>query len=139
MFFFFLGAREAFDSPELERFARALDTAQTRYPGMTVAMLTALLRIGMMPSREGDVVSISDIVARSPGHKYPTVARQIDLLGDGNDRSPGLGLIEKQTDERDRRIRYVAISERGRQLLYELDLVLAPSLLDRVSGTAADQ
>ena len=130
MFFFFLGAREAFDSPELERFANALETTQIRYPGMTMPMLATLLRIGMSPVREGDVVSVSDIVARSPGQKYPTIARQLDLLGEGNEKASGLGLVEKQPDLKDRRIRYVAISERGKQLLYELDLILAPALLD---------
>ena len=45
MFFFFSGAREAFDSPELERLAKALETAQTRYPNMTMGMLGTLLRL----------------------------------------------------------------------------------------------
>lgn len=130
MFFFLLGAREAFDSPELERFANALETAQLRCPGMTMAMLATLLRIGMSPVREGDVVSVSDIVARSPGQKYPTIARQLDLLGTGHGKTSGLGLVEKQADLKDRRVRYVAISKRGKQLLYELDLILAPALLD---------
>lgn len=138
MFFFFLGAREAIESPELERFARALETAQLRYPGMTMAMLSTLLRIGMTPSQEGDVVSVSDIVTRSPGQKYPTIARQLDLLGAGHSKTTGLGLVEKQADVEDRRIRHVAISEQGKQLLYELDLILAPTLLDGLRPKAHD-
>lgn len=130
MFFFFLGAREAFESPELERFARALEIAQLRCPGMTLGMLSTLLRVGMTPTREGEHVSVSDIVTNSPGQKYPTVARQIDLLGEGNGKSPGPGLIEKRPDPDNRRIRYVAISERGKLLLHELDFILAPKLLD---------
>jgi len=125
MFFFFLGAQEAFDSPGLDRLAKALDHAQLRYPSLTISMLSMLLRIGMMPKKPGEYISVSDIVAGHPGQKYPTVARQIDLLA-GNDKSPGLGLIEKSVDPKDRRGRFVAISEGGKLLLSELDLILAP-------------
>jgi DNA-binding MarR family transcriptional regulator len=137
MFFLSFGAREAFDSPQLERFAQALETAQVRYPNLTLGMLSTLFRIGMIPSRPGQLVSISDLVIRSPGQKYPTIARQLDLLGEGHGKTPGLGLIEKQVDADDRRVRYVAISERGKLLLYELDLILAPNLLERIGRTSA--
>lgn len=130
MFFFFLGALEEFDSPSLERFAQALETAQNRYPGMTLAMMTTLLAVAQAPAKPGHRVSVSDIVERSTKLKYPTIARQLELLGDGNTDRPGLGLIDKQTDPADRRLRYVALSARGKALLYELDLILTPNLLD---------
>lgn len=129
MFFFFLGAPEAFDSPSLERFARALETAQNRYPGMTLAMMTTLLTVAQAPAKAGHLVSVSDIVERSTKLKYPTIARQLELLGDGNVTRPGLGLIDKQADPVDRRLRYVALSDRGKELLYELDRALNPGLL----------
>jgi DNA-binding MarR family transcriptional regulator len=89
---------------------------------MTLSMPSTLLRIGLTPSAKGDTVSVSDVVAQSSNQKYPTIARQIDLLGEA-----GLGLVEKQSDETDRRVRYVAISARGKLLLQELDFILAPS------------
>ena len=91
----------------------------------------------MIPSQKGELVSISNVVARSPGQKYPTIARQLDLLGEGNGKVPGLGLIEKQADIDDRRVRYVAVSAKGKLLLYELDLILAPNLLDGVGRNSA--
>ena len=127
MFFFFLGAPDRFDSPSLERFAQALETTQFNYPGMTLAMLTTLLAVARAPTGAGDFVSVSDIADRSSMLKYPTIARQLDLLGDGNVTRPGLGLVDKQTDPLDRRLRYVALSSRGRELLYELDRALNPS------------
>jgi len=139
MFFFFIGAREALDSPELDRFARALETIQARYPSMTMPMLATLLRIGTLPAREGDLATVSDVAARSPGQKYPTIARQIDLLGDGNGRSSGLRLLEKRADDHDGRVRYVAVSERGRQLLQELTVILAPTLFDPVAGPLSNE
>jgi DNA-binding MarR family transcriptional regulator len=135
MFFFLSGARETLHNPQLERFAQALETAQTRYPNLTLGMLSTLLRIGMSPSRTGEMVSISDLVARYPGQKYPTIARQIDLLGEGNSKVPGLGLIEKQADIDDRRVRYVAVSAKGKLLLHELGLILAPKLHNAVGRT----
>lgn len=132
MFFFFLGAREPFDSPELERFAHALDIVQRRYPAMTIGQLSTLLRVGLAPEGEGQYVSVSDIVAHSPGQKYPTIARQIDQLGDGTEKNPGLRLLEKESDPEDRRGRSVAISEQGKNLLYELDLILAPDIVKTI-------
>lgn len=132
MFFFFLGAREPFDSPELERFSHALDIVQRRYPALTIGQLSTLLRIGMTPAEPGQCVSVSDVVARSPGQKYPTVARQIDQLGEGSEKSLGLKLVEKDVDPEDRRNRYVAISEQGKNLLYELDLILAPDIVKTI-------
>lgn len=129
MFFFFLGAPEGFDSPGLERFAQALETTQIHYPGMTLAMLTTLLAVARAPTKAGDFVSVSDIADRSTKLKYPTIARQLELLGDGNVTRPGLRLIDKQTDPLDRRLRYVALSDRGKELLYELDRALNPGLL----------
>ncbi|HVY15703.1 MAG TPA: hypothetical protein VHB27_10755 [Rhodopila sp.] len=131
MFFFFLNAREPFDSPELERFGQALETAQIRYPNMTVSMLSTLLRVGLAPAERGSRVSVSDIVEGSPNQKYPTIARQIDLLGE-----TGLGLIDKQSDAEDRRIRYVAVSRKGKLLLQELDLILAPGRKSRLDRQA---
>src|SRR5690554_3992233 len=127
MFFFFLGAPDGFDSPSLERFAQALESTQVNYPGMTLAMLTTLLAVARAPTGSGDFVSVSDIADRSSMLKYPTIARQLELLGDGNVTRPGLGLVDKQTDPLDRRLRYVALSSRGRELLYELDRALNPS------------
>lgn len=132
MFFFFLGAREPFESPGLERFAHALDIVQRRYPAMTMGQLSTLLRVGLAPEGEGQYVSVSDVVAHSPGQKYPTIARQIDQLGDGTDKNPGFGLLEKQSDPEDRRSRYVAISEQGKNLLYELDLILSPDIVKTI-------
>lgn len=129
MFFFFLGAREAFDSPDLERFARALETTQIRYPGMTLAMMTTLLAVARAPAKVGEFVSVSNIVDRSPKLKYPTIARQLELLGHGHAERPGLGLVDKQTDAADRRRRYVALSTRGKNLLHELDFILTTGLL----------
>lgn len=127
MFFFFLGASQGFDSPSLERFAQALETTQINYPGMTLAMLTTLLAVARAPTKSGDLVSVSDIADRSSMLKYPTIARQLELLGTGNVTRPGLALVDKQTDPLDRRLRYVALSSRGKKFLYELDLVLNPS------------
>lgn len=132
MFFFFLGAREPLDSPELERFAHAIEVIQHRYPALTIGQLSTLLRVGMTPSAEGEHISVSDIVERSRDQKYPTVARQLDQLGDGTEKLPGLQLIEKGVDPVDRRNRWVAISERGKTLLYELDLILAPDIVKTV-------
>lgn len=129
MFFFFLGAAEGFDSPGLERFTEALETTQIQYPGMTLAMLTTLLAVARAPTKSGDLVSVSDIADRSARLKYPTIARQLELLGVGNANHPGLGLIDKQIDPLDRRLRYVALSGRGKALLYELDRTLNPGLL----------
>lgn len=129
MFFFFLGARETLDSPQLERFARALEIIQSRYPNITLGMLSTLFAIGMAPKHEGALISMSDLVEHLPDQKYSTVARQLELLGEGNGRKVGMGLIEKRGDPDDRRTRYVALSDRGRLLLYELDSVLAPDLL----------
>lgn len=126
MFFLFLGAREPFDSPELEHFSHALDIVQRRYPALTIGQLSTLLRIGMTPAGLGQSVSVSDVVARSPRQKYPTIARQIDQLGEGTEKSMGLKLVEKDVDPEDRRNRYIAISAQGKQLLYELDLILTP-------------
>lgn len=126
MFFLFLGASEAFDSPELERFAAALEIAQTRYPAMTLSMLTTLLRVGMTPEQAGDYVSVSDIVTHTPVQKYPTIARQIDLLSAGHGKTVGLGLVDKQAGAADGRQRSVAISARGKMLLHELDGILSP-------------
>ncbi len=134
MFFFFLGARESFDSPELERLARVLEIAQSRHRGMTLSMLTTLLRIGLTPTQEGQLISVSDLVTRFPDQTYSTVARQLDLLGDGTAKSPGPGLVEKQADPSDRRVRHVAISAAGRMLLHELDLALSPGLLGQANG-----
>lgn|SRR5690606_7071982 len=128
MFFFFLGARETLDSPQLERFARALEFIQSRYPNMTLGMLSTLFAIGMAPTHEGALISMSDLVEHLPDQKYSTVARQLELLGEGNGRKAGMGLIEKRQDPDDRRTRYVGLSEGGRHLLYELDSVLAPDL-----------
>jgi DNA-binding MarR family transcriptional regulator len=128
MFFFFLGAREPYDSPALERFAHALKIVQLRYPSMTLGQLSTLMNVGMAPHGAGQSVSVSEIVAKSNGQKYPTVARQLDLLADGTDKAPGMKLIEKAVDPEDRRNRYVAVSEQGRNLLYELDLILAPEI-----------
>jgi DNA-binding MarR family transcriptional regulator len=132
MFFLFLGAREPFESPELERFAHALDIVQRRCPNLTIGQLSTLLRVGMVPAAEGQFVSVSDIVEHSPGQKYPTIARQLDQLGNGTAKSPGLGLIEKDVDPEDRRNRWVGISERGKLLLYELDLILAPDIVTTI-------
>ncbi len=132
MFFFFLGAREPFESPELERLAHTLDIIQHRYPLMTIGQLATLLRVGLVPQKEGQYVSVTDIVAHSPGQKYPTVARQIDQLGEGTEKNPGLRLLEKESDPEDRRGRYVAISEQGKNLLYELDLILAPDIVKTI-------
>lgn len=126
MFFFYFGAREPFDSPALEKFAQALETVQRRYSTLTLGQLSTLMRVGMTPSQVGQHVSVSDIVARSPGQKYPSIARQLDLLGEGAGDSPGLNLIEKTIDPNDRRGRYVAISTKGKDLLYELDFILDP-------------
>lgn len=131
MFFFFLGAREPYASPELERFQRALETIQRRYPTVTVPMLTTLLRVGSLPTNPGDTITVSDIVAQSPGQSYSTIARQLDLLGDGTGKAPGLGLIEKRSDDKDRRIRHAAIAEKGRLFLLELDALLTPDLIER--------
>lgn len=128
MFFFFLGAPDGFDSPNLERFAQALETTQVSYPSMTLAMLTTLLAVARAPTGSGDFVSVSDIADRSSMLKYPTIARQLELLGDGNVTRPGLGLVDKQSDPLDRRLRYVALSSRGKELLYELDHALTSSL-----------
>ena len=136
MFFLFLGAREVFESPELERFAQALETLQRRYPAITLGQLTTLLKVGLAPQREGENVSVSDIVDRSHGQAYPTIARQIDLLGSGAGSNPGLQLIDKAVDPTDRRGRYVAISERGKMLLQELDLILAPEIIERIAPVA---
>ncbi|UYQ73494.1 hypothetical protein OF122_06995 [Pelagibacterium flavum] len=135
MFFFFLGAREPLDSPELERFGRALEVIQTRYPTMTLGMLSTLFAIGMAPKHEGALISMSDLVEHLSEQKYSTVARQLELLGEGNDQKAGMGLIEKRVDPNDRRTRYVALSDGGRHLLYELDAILAPDLL---SGSGTD-
>lgn len=135
MFFLFLGAREPLDSPQLERFAHALHIVQRRYPTLTLGQLSTLLRVGMTPTKEGQSVSVSDIVARSPGQRYPTVARQLEQLGEGTSRNPGLHLIDKEPDPDDRRNRWVGISEKGKQLLYELDLVLAPHIVGTVGQT----
>ncbi|MBJ7578424.1 winged helix-turn-helix transcriptional regulator [Devosia sp. MC532] len=131
MFFFFLGAREPHESQELERFSAALDIVQTRYPNMTLGQLSTLLRVGMTPQNAGENTSVSDIVAKTNGQKYPTVARQLDLLGEGTGQVPGMGLIEKETDPNDRRNRWVGISEKGKTLIYELDLILAPQILEK--------
>jgi len=133
MFFLFLGAREVFESPELERFAHVLQTIQRRYPAITLGQLATLLKVGLTPQLEGEYVSVSDIVARSHGQAYPTIARQIDLLGSGAGNSPGLQLIDKAVDPNDRRGRYVAISERGKMLLQELDLILAPDIIESIA------
>ncbi|MCP8885032.1 hypothetical protein NIM87_16105 [Devosia sp. XJ19-1] len=132
MFFLFLGAREPFDSPQLENVAHALHIVQLRYPTMSLGQLSTLLRVGLVPDREGQFVSVSDVVAHAPGQKYPTIARQIDQLCDGTESRPGLRLLEKQSDPKDRRNRYVAVSERGKNLLYELDLVLAPEIVQTI-------
>jgi DNA-binding MarR family transcriptional regulator len=137
MFFLFLGARELFDSPELERLAHALHIVQLRYPTLTLGQLSTLLRVGMAPQTQGQHVSVSDIVARSPGQKYPTIARQIELMGDGTTRHPGLELLEKEEDPNDRRTRWVAISEKGKMLLYELDLILAPDIVSSIGKDSA--
>lgn len=131
MFFFLMGAREPHESPELERFQRALVLIQSRYPTMTIPMLATLLRVGSLPSQYGDKISVSDVVVRSHAQSYSTIARQLDLLGDGFGKVPGLGLIEKQSDENDRRVRNAAISEKGKIFLYELDSILAPDLVAR--------
>lgn len=130
MFFLFLGAREVFESPELERFAHALHIVQLRYPGISIGQLSTLLRVGLAPAEQGQYVSVSDIVEQSPGQKYPTIARQLDQLGDGTEKAGGLGLVEKDIDPNDARNRHVAISEKGKNLLYELDLVLAPHIVN---------
>lgn len=122
MFFFFIGARKPFDSPEVERFARAIETIRLRYPNMTLHMLSTLLRVGLIPSKKGEHTSISDIVERYPDQKFATVARQIDLLGE----EAGWGLVEKEPDPDDRRSKRVAISEKGELLVHELDLILSP-------------
>lgn len=139
MFFLFLGAREVFESPELERFAQALETIQRRYPAITLGQLTTLLKAGLAPQKEGEFVSVSDIVARSHGQPYPTIARQIDLLGSGTGKNPGLQLIDKAVDPNDRRGRYVAISARGKMLLQELDLILAPDIIERVAPAGKEE
>ena len=126
MFFLFLGARESYESPELENFAHALQVVQLRYPEITIGQLLTFLTVGLAPTRVGEDVSVSDIVARSPGQGYPTVSRQIDQLGEGSSSRPGLGLINKAIDPADRRNRHVAISEQGKFLLQELDMILAP-------------
>jgi hypothetical protein len=123
MFFFFIGARQPFDSPELERLHRAIDTIRSRYPSMTLPMLSTLLRIGLVPDDKGQHMSISDIVERFPDQKFPAVARQIDLLGE----VAGLGLVEKQGDPENRRLKSVGISAKGKLLLEELDLILSPA------------
>lgn len=68
--------------------------------------------------------------------------RQLELLGEGTSRHPGLQLVEKQTDPDDRRNRWVAISEKGRNLLYEIDMILARKIaqsIDKVGkGEAPD-
>jgi DNA-binding MarR family transcriptional regulator len=132
MFFFFLGAREPFDSPELERLAHALHIVQLRCPNLTIGQLSTLLRVGMTPVQQGQNVSVSDIVAGSPGQKYPTIARQLEQLGEGTASNPGLRLIDKEPDPDDRRNRWVAISEKGKMLLYELDLILAPDIVSTI-------
>lgn len=137
MFFFFFGGRETYDSPELDRFQSALETVQLRYPTMTVQMLVTLLRVGSSPTKPGDLISVSDIVEKSPGQSYSTIARQLDLLGEGHNRTPGLGLIEKRSDAADRRIRHAAISERGKLFLYEIDANLRPDLLGIGTSTEA--
>jgi len=139
VFFFLLGAREPHDSPELENFAHALHIVQLRYPTMTIGQLSTLLRVGMTPKQEGENVSVSDIVAAAPGQKYPTLARQLELLGEGTSRHPGLQLIEKQTDPDDRRNRWVAISEKGKNLLYEIDLILAPEVAQSIDKPGKGQ
>jgi len=138
MFFFLLGARELHDSPDLENFAHALEIVQLRYPTLTIGQLSTLLRVGMTPQKPGQNVSVSDIVQRSKGQKYPTIARQLELLGEGTARSPGLGLIEKEPDPNDRRNRWVAISEKGKNLLYEIDLILAPHIVQSIGKANAD-
>ncbi len=137
MFFFFLGAPEAIDSPELDRLAKVLDLAQLRHPSMTLSMMSTLLRISSTPSHEGDYVSVSDLVENSPGQKYATVARQIELLGDGNRKAPGLGLLEKRPDPNDHRNRHIGISQRGKELLLEFDRVLTPDLMGATSSPSA--
>lgn len=94
-------------------------------------MLTTLLRVGSLPTNSGDTITVSDIVAKSPGQSYSTIARQLDLLGDGVGKTPGLGLIEKRSDEKDRRIRHAAIAEKGKLFLYELDAILTPDLIEQ--------
>lgn len=128
MFFFFFGAREPFESPQLESFAHALDLVQRRYPEMTIGQLSSLLRVGLAPAQVGEHVSVSDIVAHSPNQGYPTVARQLDQLGDGTHKGPGMGLIDKRPDPADRRNRHVAISRKGKFLLQELNMALAPEI-----------
>lgn len=130
MFFFLLGAREPHDSPALENFAHALHIVQLRYPTLTIGQLSTLLRVGMTPKGQGQNVSVSDIAAK--GQKYPTVARQLELLGEGTARIPGLGLIDKEPDPQDRRNRWVAISEKGKNLLYEIDLILSPHIVQSI-------
>lgn len=137
MFFFFLGAREPFESPHLESFAHALDLVQRRYPEMTIGQLSSFLRVGLAPDDVGQHVSVSDIVDRSPSQGYPTVARQLDQLGDGTTKGPGMGLIDKRPDPADRRNRHVAISRKGKALLQELDMVLAPEIGKGVAPTGA--
>ncbi len=139
MFYFFLGAREPFDSPELERFAHAINIVQRRYPALTIGQLSSLLRVGMTPVEKGQNVSVSDIVEHSGGQKYPTIARQLDLLGEGTQKNPGMGLIEKGVAPSDKRTRWVAISERGKDLLYELDLILSPEIVKTIGQRKASE
>ena len=132
---FFLGTSKTLHSQPLERFARALDIIQSRYPTMSLSMLSTLFAIGRIPKDGNALISVSGLVEHLPDQKYSTVARQLELLGEGNARKAGMGLVEKRGNPDDRRTRYVALSEGGRHLLYELGSVLAPDLL---SGRGKD-
>lgn len=128
MFFFFSDCGEASPSLGLERFHEALDVVHGRYPDLSLGMLRTFL-CAAETSIDMKTATVATIAERSR-QKYSSVARQIDLLGVGAIHKPGLHLLDKQLDHEDRRIRHVALSDEGRSLLQELDMVLAPDLLE---------
>lgn len=114
---------------DLARFARAIAGVQERYGSMTLGMLTSFLCVAEGGLARGWPISVSDVVQRT-GQKYPSVARQLDLLGNGFGGKPGLGLVRKHAGTTDRRARLVALTDRGRAWLSELDRLVSSDLVD---------
>lgn len=92
----------------MDRLTKALRTVEKALPAMTLGMLTTFLFAAQ--------AAISDLALQT-GHSFPTVARQVDLLGEGIAGRPGLGLLAKFPVPEKRSMRYVVLAVRGKVLV----------------------
>jgi|GEM_PF-2819524 len=97
-------------------------TEDNTMPTQQILLLTALYVRGQM--NQGDLT-------KETGVAMSSCSRNIAKLGKGTFGTPGMGYVTQEEDERDRRIKLVRLTPKGKALIEEI--------LERVSRAFGDK